>query len=77
MARARGLLVLGAIEKPISAEAVRGMLAKLAEVRSSPKTAPRTLPLSASDLSLALDRRSNHSALPAESEPAHVPRRRF
>jgi len=56
MARARGLLVLGAIEKPVSVESVRGMLTKFAEVRSSPKTAPRTLPLSPVDLTRALDR---------------------
>lgn len=56
MARARGLLVLGAIEKPVSVESVRGMLTKFAEVRSSPKTAPRTLPLSPADLTRALDR---------------------
>jgi EAL domain-containing protein (putative c-di-GMP-specific phosphodiesterase class I) len=56
MARARGLLVLGALEKPISVEAVRGLLAKLDDVKTSPRTAPRSLPLSAEDLSLALDR---------------------
>jgi EAL domain-containing protein (putative c-di-GMP-specific phosphodiesterase class I)/FixJ family two-component response regulator len=56
MARARGLLVLGAIEKPVSVEAVRGVLAKLAETRSSPKSAPRSLALTPADLILALDR---------------------
>jgi EAL domain-containing protein (putative c-di-GMP-specific phosphodiesterase class I)/FixJ family two-component response regulator len=56
MARARGLFVLGAIEKPISVEAVRGMLAKFETVRASPKMAPRSVPLTATDLSLALDR---------------------
>ncbi len=56
MARARGLLVLGAIEKPVSVESVRAMLAKLEDVRTSPKSAPRTLPLTAADLTRALDR---------------------
>ncbi len=56
MARARGLLVLGALEKPISAEAVRAMLSKLADLKTSPKTAPRALPLAAADLAKALDR---------------------
>ena len=56
MARARGLLVLGALEKPISVEAVRSMLVKLETVRSSPRLAQRTVPLTAADLSLGLDR---------------------
>lgn len=55
MARARGLLVLGAIEKPVSVEAVRGMLAKLPDARTAPKTAPSTLSLTAADLTRALD----------------------
>ena len=54
MARARGLLVLGAIEKPVSIEAVRGMLAKLDGVRPTRAT-PQTLALSAADLRHGLD----------------------
>jgi CheY-like chemotaxis protein len=48
MARARGLLVLGAIEKPISIEAVRAMLAKLDGVRPA-RTAPQSLSLTPGD----------------------------
>jgi EAL domain-containing protein (putative c-di-GMP-specific phosphodiesterase class I)/FixJ family two-component response regulator len=55
-ARARGLLVLGAIEKPISVEAVRGMLTKLDSVHASPRSAPRAVPLTAADLGRGLDR---------------------
>lgn len=54
MARARGLVVLGAIEKPISIEAVRGMLGKLDSVRPS-RAAPETISLTPSDLQAALD----------------------
>ncbi len=56
MARARGLLVLGALEKPISVEAVRSMLAKLDNVRTSPRLAQQAVPLTAADLSRGLDR---------------------
>ena len=42
MARARGLHVLGAIEKPISVDAVRGVLTKLSSLTQQPnKTAPQ------------------------------------
>ncbi len=54
MARARGLLVLGAIEKPISIEAVRSMLAKLDSVRPT-RAMPRALSLAVVDLQNALD----------------------
>jgi EAL domain-containing protein (putative c-di-GMP-specific phosphodiesterase class I)/FixJ family two-component response regulator len=56
MARARGLMVLGALEKPISVEAVRAILTKLEEVRVSPRSAPRAVPLTAADLISGLDR---------------------
>jgi len=56
MARARGLLVLGAIEKPISVEAVRSMLAKFEDVRPARGAAPQAVPLTAADLTRALDR---------------------
>lgn len=54
MARARGLQVLGAIEKPISSEAVRAMLAKLANGGPT-RAAPRSLSVSAQDLQRGLD----------------------
>jgi len=54
MARARGLQVLGAIEKPISSEAVRAMLAKLAKGGPA-RAVPRSLSLSAQDLQRGLD----------------------
>src|SRR5690606_33741687 len=54
MARARGLLVLGAIEKPIGIDAVRGMLAKLDEARPT-RAAPRRLSLAPADLQRGLD----------------------
>lgn len=54
MARARGLMVLGAIEKPISSQAVGAMLAKLAKGGPA-RAAPRSLSLSAQDLQRGLD----------------------
>ncbi|MGE3334064.1 MAG: EAL domain-containing protein [Rhodospirillaceae bacterium] len=54
MARARGLLVLGAIEKPISIEAVRGMLSRLDNVRPA-RAAPPSLGLSPADLQGGLE----------------------
>ncbi|MCA0202220.1 MAG: EAL domain-containing response regulator [Proteobacteria bacterium] len=54
MARARGLLVLGSIEKPISIEAVRGMLSRLDSARPARTTAPR-LALTAADLKGGLE----------------------
>lgn len=54
MARARGLMVLGAIEKPISSDAVRAMLAKV-ESGSPARVAPRSLSLTAQDLQGGLD----------------------
>ncbi len=54
MARARGFLVLGAIEKPISIEAVRAMLAKLDGVRPT-RAAPASLSLTPADLQRGLD----------------------
>lgn len=54
MARARGLLVLGAIEKPISIEAVRGMLSRLDSVRPT-RAAPPTVSLTAADLQRGLE----------------------
>jgi len=55
MARARGLNVLGAIEKPINIDAVRGLLAKLDSVRPS-RAAPQAVPLTAADIGRALER---------------------
>jgi EAL domain-containing protein (putative c-di-GMP-specific phosphodiesterase class I)/FixJ family two-component response regulator len=55
MARARGLNVLGAIEKPINIDAVRGLLAKL-DTTSPSRAAPRAVPLTAGDIMRALDR---------------------
>ncbi len=53
MARARGLMVLGAIEKPISSDAVIGMLSKL-DGAGPARTPPRYLPLTAKDLERGL-----------------------
>jgi EAL domain-containing protein (putative c-di-GMP-specific phosphodiesterase class I)/CheY-like chemotaxis protein len=54
MARARGLTVLGAIEKPIGAEALRALLAKLEAPRVQ-RTAPAALPLTATDLTRGIE----------------------
>jgi len=53
-ARARGLTVLGSIEKPISIKAVRSMLARFDAVRPS-KAAPKTVSLTAADLQHAIE----------------------
>lgn len=54
MARARGLRVLGTIEKPISIDAVQAMLANLQNGRQT-RAAPRSLSLTAQDLQSGLD----------------------
>jgi EAL domain-containing protein (putative c-di-GMP-specific phosphodiesterase class I)/CheY-like chemotaxis protein len=54
MAQARGLTVLGAIEKPISLGAVQTMLSRLDSVRHARRT-PKLLALSALDLRIALE----------------------
>ncbi|MHB1206600.1 MAG: EAL domain-containing response regulator [Rhodospirillaceae bacterium] len=55
MARARGLTVLGAIEKPIAAAALRALLAKF-EAPCAQWTAPRALPLTAEELTRGIAR---------------------
>jgi EAL domain-containing protein (putative c-di-GMP-specific phosphodiesterase class I)/CheY-like chemotaxis protein len=55
MARARGLTVLGAIEKPIAADSLRALLAKL-EAPRKPRAVPRTVPLTADDLVRGIER---------------------
>ena len=54
-ARARGLTVLGSIEKPIGFEAVRALLAKLEPPRA-PRDQPRAVPLTVDDLRAAIER---------------------
>ncbi|MGE4064300.1 MAG: EAL domain-containing protein [Rhodospirillaceae bacterium] len=54
MARARGLLVLGAIEKPISIEAVRIMLSKFDGARPA-GAAPKRLSLTSEDLKRGIE----------------------
>ena len=54
MARARGLTVLGAIEKPVGAAALRGLLLKLETPRIQ-RAAPQMLPLTAADLTRGIE----------------------
>ncbi len=56
MARARGLHVLGAIEKPISVDAIRGVLVKLNDVASSTKIAAPQFAFTTQDLAEALEK---------------------
>jgi len=55
MATARGLRVLGAIEKPVSIDAVRNLLANIGGKKSA-HAASKELPISAGDIRAALDR---------------------